>query len=277
MDFRLYRITLLALLTLFLLLGISGCGSSMRHYHHRYSMGQDSAPDFHIDVSKIHNAVPCCEPLSKYGNPHSYVACGHRYYVMSRAQARGYDERGIASWYGMKFYKFRTSSGEPYDVAQMTAAHKTLPLPTYVQVTNLHNGRQIIVKVNDRGPFVANRIIDLSYAAAIKLGVYPRGTALVDVKAINPSTWRGHPLGVVTHVRPEHPHIYLQVGAFGMRDNAENLAARVKHWTDCPVIICKEGHLYKVLVGPLPNVNTSDYLYHHLQRAHLGKPVTVVR
>lgn len=273
MNSRLYRI----LFILFFLADISGC--SVSHFHHRYSMEQDSAPNFHIDVSKIHNAIPRCEPLSKYGNPHSYVACGHRYYVMSRAQARGYDERGIASWYGMKFYKFRTSSGERYNVAEMTAAHKSLPLPTYAQVTNLQNGRQIIVKVNDRGPFVANRIIDLSYAAAIKLGVYPRGTALVEVKAINPSGWHGQTEKTVTHVRPEHAHLYLQIGAFGVEKNAENLAAHIKtqHWTRSSVSIRKEGHLYKVMIGPLANVNMSDALYHHLEKAHLGKPVTVIK
>ena len=142
----------------------------------------DSVPD----------AMPRIEPRSRYGNPPFYEVFGKRYYVLSSSV--GYWERGVASWYGPGFHKVRTSTGEPYDMYGMTAAHKTLPLPAYVRVTNLQNGRSIVVRVNDRGPFVGNRIIDLSYTAAAKLDMLRNGTALVEVRAIDPST----PLPVVT-------------------------------------------------------------------------------
>lgn len=128
--------------------------------------------------------MPGEEPRSKYGNPPSYEVNGETYHVLPTA--RGYQERGRASWYGEDFHGKRTSSGEPYNMHAMTAAHKTLPLPTYVRVTNVENGREIIVRVNDRGPFVEDRIIDLSFAAATELGVIRRGTAEVEVTAIDP-------------------------------------------------------------------------------------------
>jgi rare lipoprotein A len=142
----------------------------------------DSVPD----------AMPRIEPRSRYGNPPFYEVFGKRYYVLSSSV--GYWERGVASWYGPGFHKVRTSTGEPYDMYGMTAAHKTLPLPAYVRVTNLQNGRSIVVRVNDRGPFVGNRIIDLSYTAAAKLDMLRNGTALVEVRALDPST----PLPVIT-------------------------------------------------------------------------------
>lgn len=123
-------------------------------------------------------------PRSKYGNPESYEVYGKTYRVLPTAS--GYSERGMASWYGEDFHGKRTSSGEPYNMHAMTAAHKTLPLPSYVRVTNLQNRREIIVRVNDRGPFVDNRIIDLSFAAATELGVVRNGTAEVEVSAVDP-------------------------------------------------------------------------------------------
>ena len=116
---------------------------------------------------------------------------GERYYVMDSSS--GYVKRGIASWYGTKFHGQRTSSGEPYDMYAMTAAHKTLPLPTYAEVTNLLNGHRVIVKINDRGPFKDNREIDLSYAAAAKLGITDTGTGIIELKAIDPATYHKHP------------------------------------------------------------------------------------
>ncbi len=121
---------------------------------------------------------------SRSGNPPFYDVLGKRYYVLSSSV--GYWERGVASWYGPGFHKVRTSMGEPYDMYGMTAAHKTLPLPAYVQVTNLQNGRSVVVRVNDRGPFVGNRIIDLSYTAAAKLDMLRNGTAMVEVRTIDP-------------------------------------------------------------------------------------------
>jgi rare lipoprotein A len=132
----------------------------------------------------VPDAVPRFEPRSIYGNPPFYDVFGKRYYVM--ASSVGYVERGVASWYGPGFHKERTSVGEPYDMYGMTAAHKSLPLPAYVRVTNLQNGRSCVVRVNDRGPFVGNRVIDLSYTAAAKLDMLRDGTAMVEVRALQP-------------------------------------------------------------------------------------------
>jgi rare lipoprotein A len=147
----------------------------------------DGPPDFYVDETKIPNAVPKPEPLSKYGNLKSYVVLGRRYHTLS--SSKHYEAIGLASWYGKKFHARRTSSGEPYNMLAMTAAHRALPLPTYVEVTNLSNQRKVIVKVNDRGPFATNRLIDLSYVAAKKLGMIGHGTALVKVRAINPNSY----------------------------------------------------------------------------------------
>ncbi len=136
-------------------------------------------------VDRIPDAVPREEPRSAHGNPPFYQVDGHRYVVL--ASAAGYVERGVASWYGTEFHGQRTSTGEPYDMFAMTAAHKTLPLPCYARVTNLSNGHSVVVRINDRGPFVANRIIDLSYAAAVKLDMIRSGTAFVQVEALTPA------------------------------------------------------------------------------------------
>ncbi|MCP5328475.1 MAG: septal ring lytic transglycosylase RlpA family protein [Steroidobacteraceae bacterium] len=136
------------------------------------------------DLAAIPDAVPRVEPRSRYGNPASYVVFGRRYYV--QASAEGHVERGTASWYGPGFHAARTSSGEPYDMYAMTAAHKTLPLPAYARVTNLRNGRSVVVRINDRGPFVGDRIIDLSYTAAWKLDMLRTGTAPVEVRVLSP-------------------------------------------------------------------------------------------
>ena len=141
-----------------------------------------SAPPANIDA--VPDAVPRAEPRSAHGNPPFYDVFGQRYYVM--ASASGYVERGVASWYGPNFHGVNTSSGELYDMYGMTAAHKTLPLPCYARVTNLRNGRSVVVRINDRGPFVANRLIDLSYTAAAKLDMLREGTTLVEVRTLAP-------------------------------------------------------------------------------------------
>ncbi len=137
-------------------------------------------------MDAIPDAVPRVEPRSARGNPVAYEVFGKRYFIL--ATADGYRERGVASWYGPTFHARPTSSGEPYDMYAMTAAHKTLPIPAYVRVTNLSNGRSVVVRVNDRGPFVDNRIIDLSYTAAHKLDMTRAGTAFVEVEVITPGT-----------------------------------------------------------------------------------------
>lgn len=164
---------------------IAGCSSISGG---RYSIRHDRAPDRTLDASKIKDAVPRVEPRSRYGNKSPYTVLGKRYYVMPNSF--GYSAEGMASWYGKKFHGHKTSNGEIYNMYAMSAAHRTLPLPTYLSVRNLDNGKQIIVRVNDRGPFHGNRLLDLSYAAATKLGMLKRGTAHVRIEAINPASWQ---------------------------------------------------------------------------------------
>ncbi len=187
---------------------------------------KDGAPKRKVDVSKIPNAQPKAEAKSRYGNAESYVVKGKRYYTLD--SAKGYNKVGYASWYGTKFHNRLTSNREPYDVYGMTAASKELPLPTYAKVTNLQNGKSIIVRVNDRGPFVKDRIIDLTYAGAKKLGFAKNGTALVRVTAINPREWnkaRG-----ISPTVPEHhlPTVYLQVAAYSEKNNAVHMQQNLK-------------------------------------------------
>jgi rare lipoprotein A len=137
------------------------------------------------DISQIPDAVPRFEPRSEHGNPPFYVVAGRRYVVLQ--SSTGYVERGVASWYGTEFHGLRTSTGESYDMFAMTAAHKTLPLPCYARVTNLSNGRSVVVRINDRGPFVDNRIVDLSYSAAGKLDMIRNGTAFVQLEVLTPA------------------------------------------------------------------------------------------
>lgn len=146
--------------------------------------GESDGPGRHRDVSHVPDAVPKVEPRSRGGNMSSYVVFGKRYRTLP--SSKGFVQRGIASWYGRKFHGRKTSNGETYDMYTMSAAHKRLPIPTYVRVKNLENGRSVVVRVNDRGPFHDNRIIDLSYAAASRIGMLGKGTALVEVSAIDP-------------------------------------------------------------------------------------------
>lgn len=166
-------------ITLITLCFLSGCA------HHIEKPIVDGPPLNPKCVDHIPDAQPKSEPLSRYGNPASYEVFGKKYHVLPKTK-HGHTQTGMASWYGSKFHGKRTSSGEPYDLYGMTAAHKHLPLPTYVKVKNLKNDREIVVKVNDRGPFVDDRIIDLSYAAAKKLGIFEFGTAPVSVTVIDP-------------------------------------------------------------------------------------------
>ena len=153
----------------------------------RYSIKQDLGPKEHRDMSNAPDAVPKIEPYSRGGNKSRYEVWGKSYSVM--ASSVGFKERGLASWYGQKFHGHLTSNGETYDMYTMSAAHKSLPLPTYARITNLANNKTVIVRVNDRGPFHGDRVIDLSYAAASKLDYRKTGVAEVLVEAIDASQW----------------------------------------------------------------------------------------
>ncbi|PCJ32657.1 MAG: septal ring lytic transglycosylase RlpA family lipoprotein [Gammaproteobacteria bacterium] len=228
---------------------------------------QDSAPKRAADVSSVQNAIPKDEPKSKYGNPAHYEVFGKRYYTLKTS--RGYHEKGIASWYGTKFHGRRTSSGEVYDMYAMTAAHKTLPLPTYVEVTNLDNGRKVIVKVNDRGPFHGNRLIDLSYSAATKLGIIGKGTGNVDIRAVSVGdTAISSPAKVSYSPIQNTAGLYLQLGAFATLNRAEQLRRDIQQEVSDTVLIVPllkaDMKLYRVRIGPLVNVEYGDSLAQQL-------------
>jgi len=217
-----------------------------------------------IDVSIIPDAVPRYEPWSTSVNPESYDVLGQTYRVLS--SNKGYQQQGIASWYGTKFHQKKTATGEVYDMWAMTAAHKTLPIPSYVQVTNLDNRRSVIVRVNDRGPFHAHRIIDLSYAAAVKLGLDKAGTGFVDVRAVLPGDNKAATDTLVTK------KIYYQIGAFATRENALQLQAKINaanlHKNRIVSSENQGNTLFKVQLGPVSSVQEADIISARL--AELG-------
>lgn len=218
---------------------------------------------------------------SRRGNPPFYEVYGVRYHVMNTSE--GYRERGVASWYGKKFHGRDTSSGEPYDMYQMTAAHNTLPLPTNVRVTNLSNGRSIIVRVNDRGPFVKNRVIDLSYAAARELDMITSGTAMVEVEAL-PVRVTGPATTLAATSMPESPaqppRLYVQVGAFGEVANAQNLARQLNANGIAEAAVHQsEGEmpqLYRVRIGPFSNAEDFDRMVARVQGLQFAEARLVV-
>lgn len=234
----------------------------------------DGPPSFPVNVNNIPDAVPKYEPRSLYGNPSYYEVDGKFYHVLR--SANGYNQRGIASWYGRKFNGKLTSSHEPYNMLAMTGASRVLPIPTYVRVTNLENGRSTVVKINDRGPFARNRIIDLSYAAAKKLGYAKKGTALVQVTAIDIE----HPETNSSTQFLKNPKLYLQLGAFTEFANAKHLAEKVKVYTNKPIMIRESNYhhslFYRVLIGPLQGVGESDLLQSKLEKDGLGRAFTVI-
>ena len=246
----------------------------------------------------VPDAVPHLEPRARNGNPPFYDVFGKRYYVLSSSS--GYWERGVASWYGPGFHKERTSTGEPYDMYAMTAAHKTLPLPAYLRVTNLQNGRSIVVRVNDRGPFVGNRIIDLSYTAAAKLDMLRNGTAMVELRAIDPAAPLAAPLTIVpaaeaaapapgaastapasavstaapTAAATVPPALFVQAGAFSDPANAERLAERLRGGSYGKVFVRDDQiagrRMYRVRIGPVPDVAEFDRVVAALERAGIN-------
>ena len=229
----------------------------------RYHQRNDSTPDIgDIDFSKIPEPVPIAEPRSRYGNKSPYTVNGQTYRVLP--SAAGYRERGIASYYGSKFNGYKTSDFETYDMYKFSAASKVLPLPSFARVTNLENGKSVIVRVNDRGPFMPNRIIDLSLAAAVRIGIWPRGTGLVEVQGIDPAHPNAEPapLTAVTPRTGRQPLLYVQVGAFADAANAERLAARLRGLRLGPVRVIAGSTngrtLQRVQIGPLPDVDTVD-------------------
>ncbi|MBS0352197.1 MAG: septal ring lytic transglycosylase RlpA family protein [Proteobacteria bacterium] len=270
------RIVICSLATL---LGLTACSTVPVQTQPKLTK-KDGPPPGPVDVSQLQNAVPKYEPKCRYGNPSVYTAEGKQYYVL--ASAKGYSKVGIASWYGTKFHGKLTSSHEPYNMLAMTAASPTLPLPTYVRVTNLENGRQVIVKVNDRGPFANDRIMDLSYAAAKKLGYAEKGTAKVKVDAI---TFNGpNDSGRIMLANNSQPvpsasrQLYVQVGAFYQMAQAEQVKSKVSELTHLAAriqsITLNEKTVYRVQIGPLKNLPNTN-LVEMLQQKGFNKPITI--
>ena len=229
---------------------------------------------------EIPDAVPREEARSKYGNPESYEVFGKRYYVMESGD--GFMQKGLASWYGSKFHGQRASSGETYNMYAMTAAHKTLPLPSYVEVRNLENGRKAIVKVNDRGPFHDGRIIDLSYAAATKLGVVATGTAPVEIRVINVGDENNsnknesvkNIVSVEEEYIDENGKLYVQIAAFSSEESALKMIEdlRKKNFQSVRIHVDNNNGklLYRVRIGPVPTDNLAEKVLAQLKEHNLN-------
>ncbi len=240
------------------------------------------------EVMSVPNAVPKPEPLSAIGNQ-PYTVFDKTYYPMK--SAAGYHARGIASWYGRQFRGKFTSDGERYNMYAMTAAHKTLPLPSYARVTDLSNGRSVIVRVNDRGPFLNNRLIDLSYAAAAKLGMLRTGTALVEVDGIVPGETPVQTARAKSAATAEEsagksaisdpPLLFLQVGAFVSKRNAETLRRQLEQADFKQVCVQRSRTAsyapFRVRIGPLPSVTDSDRLAQRIAAYGIRNAYVVVK
>jgi rare lipoprotein A len=225
-------------------------------------------------VSRPDVSSPAAPPRSDRGNPPFYEVFGRRYHVLPTSA--GYVQRGVASWYGGDFHGLATSSGEQYDMHAMTAAHTTLPLPTWVEVTNLVNGKRVVVKVNDRGPFVDNRLIDLSFAAATELDMVRTGTTRVEVRAVAPpldSFRAGSTVAALPQLAPVPvtavpplavERMFVQIGAFAQPENAERLAARLRAsgFSNPTVVSTPDDRrrLHRVLLGPIADSGEFDQL-----------------
>ncbi len=255
---------------LLLALLISGCASEPTFRN------DDRYPKNPPDVSGVKDPDVRAEPKCKFGNPKSYTVMGETYYV--RESSDDFVQRGVASWYGEKFHGGRTSCGEAYDMYKMTAAHKTLPLPTYLKVTNLDNQRSVIVRVNDRGPFVKNRIIDLSYAAAHKLGMAGKGTANVEIRVVSATKTSA---STATDDGDEAPKPsangawFVQVGAFSRQASATEVADQVKPLVGYPVTVQHGNGVYRVRVGPLSNRDVAEKVQDYLEDKGYDDPSLV--
>jgi rare lipoprotein A len=237
---------------------------------------QDSAPKQALNLNNIKPVNPKKEPMSKWGNPDTYKVMGITYQTMKYAQ--GFVEEGVASWYGTKFHGRRTSSGEVFDMFQISAAHKFLPLPVYVKVTNLENGLSLIAKINDRGPFHDDRIIDLSYAAAVKLGYAKKGTAQVRIEVIDEGV--PFPRSQLQSVKSE-PKLFVQIGAFSQRQTAEKHATMLRtRYPQISVSIkptkINNQPLYRVRIGPFTREQNAQKFVERLHRETLFKLAKLV-
>jgi rare lipoprotein A len=267
---------------------LAACSSSPEYPESssRYTIPQDRAPSRGIvDISAIPEVVPGPVNRTMAGNRSPYTVLGKTYQVMETEE--GYQERGIASWYGEKFHGHQTSNGEVFDMYKASAAHKSLPIPSFLRVTNLENNRSIVVRVNDRGPFHGDRLVDLSYAAAVKLGYAERGTTRVYLESIVPPAFNDEISPRPVRAEPVFlPPVggvarrYLQVGAFSDLSAARTLSARLQEITSLPVFIqdvvsSSSQRLHRVRVGPIQTSEEIRVITERVVAANLGSPYTV--
>ena len=286
---------------------LAGCAS----HQGRYATRSDSYPEGRRDLSQVPDAVPRVEPRARFGNTSPYTVLGRQYSVLSSAQ--GFVEEGQASFYGTKFHGYATSSGEPYNMYAMTAAHKRLPLPSYARVTNLDNGRTVVVRINDRGPFHEGRAIDLSYAAAWRLGILDKGTGRVRIEGIDPlAQEREHRVAASAQpedsahsdphddaqrdvyddtvaVAPSAPRVaasaaasgaaqggkMLQVAALSSEQHAQQLRAQLSATLSLPVIVQRERNLYRIHIGPFSDEAALASARAALNKAGYARPIEV--
>jgi rare lipoprotein A len=228
----------------------------------RYTHDKDFGPDEDVDLSHIPDAVPRYETRTIAGNKNPYTVLGKTYHLIEDESS--YRERGYASWYGKKFNGYNTSNGERYDMYAMTGAHKTLPIPSYVRVTNLDNGKSVVVRINDRGPFHQGRIIDLSYAAAQRIGIHQAGTGRVEVEIALPGDAAPIPRRAdskpAKNIEPALPAgTYLQVGAFSQKESAQQFSASIGTKLTYPVQISSATQpktVHRVRVGPFKDAKS---------------------
>lgn len=305
-----WKQTGLHLLVLLAVLTLNACTSSSTdddsassgNNSGRYALSNDAPPDGDItlDPNNIPDAVPVLEPRTASGNKSPYTVLGETYTVMP--ESNGYSATGKASWYGKKFHGYKTSNGEIFDMYKMSAAHRTLPIPSYVRVTNLANGRSGIVRVNDRGPFHSERIMDLSYAAAVKLDMVRSGTAQIKLEVIEPSTnayaareadsdqlerpakksassSKPKPSSATASQPQKTPvadgSAYLQAGAFKSQNSASALRDKLVNLTGKPVNIDNLQGLFKVRIGPLDDQNEVHNISELMVQNNFARPQVV--
>jgi rare lipoprotein A len=247
-----------------LVIALAGCSSTPSRPGSKpggYYLDDGPGPNAPADLDSIPEPTPKIEPINKYTS-RPYTVLGRTY--TPHAQPTPYQERGVATWYGKRYHGQKTSSGEVYDMYALSAAHTLLPLPSYARVTNVANGKSVVVRVNDRGPFHQDRLIDLSYAAAHRIGIIGQGSAMVEVEAIIPGSGEAPvvasappaPAPVAVPVSSEAGGIFVQLGAFSVEENADAFLRKMRMdlgWLAGSMQLYRGDSLYKVQAGPYPN------------------------
>ena len=243
-----------------------------------------AAPDVSLNaeqLAQIPDATPVAEPFSQYGNASQYSVLGKNYTVM--AKAKNFKQVGMASWYGKQFHGRKTSSGEKFDMYKLTAAHKNLPIPCYARVTNTENGKSVIVKVNDRGPFHGSRVMDVSWAAAAKLDMVGKGTAKIKLEVV--SSADSYEDTAIAAIIPEKAiaavtpsQFFVQVGSFSTQDNALNLQSKLSELVALPIeVSTTESSKHKVQIGPFVDEITANKARDYVLQVAALNPIIVKR